>query len=359
MNVYVLDQSFNVVDLIDDYESIIWRPAYYDVGDFELYLNATPKVIALLKKDYYLVRDIDILIDEDNKITYRNVMIIKNFKLTTNTEEGDHYTVTGRELKYLLNQRIVWTQTNLTGTAENGIRQLVTENAIEPIDGRRKIPNLILGASAGLTDTISKQVTGGQLDDAIREICITYNYGWEVYIYDGNIVFIVYQGVNRSYNQTERPYVVFSDDFDNIHNSEYELNTESYANMALIAGEGEGTQRIHDSIGIYLTGLERFETYVDARDISQNKDSEDEISLEDYKILLQERGKEKIAELAFTEGFTGEVLANVNFIYGIDYYMGDTVTVINKYGISKNVMVLSVIESADENGTNLIPQFNI
>lgn len=359
MNVYVLDQSFSIVGVVDDFESLIWRPAYYDVGDFELYVNASARVVTLLKKNYYLVRDIDVLIDSDNKITYRNVMIIKNFKLTTDIENGDHYTVTGRELKYLLHQRVVWSQTNLTGTVEDGIRKLVTDNAIEPIDGYRKIPKLMLGASAGLTDTISKQVTGGYLDDAIKEICITYGYGWEVYVYDGNIVFIVYQGVDRSYDQTERPFVVFSDDFDNILNSEYALNTESYANMALIAGEGEGTGRLHTTVGEFYSGLERYEVYVDARDISQNKDTEDEISLDDYRELLKERGKEKIAEMTFTEGFTGQVLENVNFIYGLDYFLGDTVTVINKYGIGKNVMVLSAIESVNENGSSLIPQFNI
>ena len=39
--------------------------------------------------------------------------------------------------------------------------------------------------------------------------------------------------------------------------------------------------------------------------------------------------------------------------------MGDIVTVVNKYGLTKNVQVISAIESIDENGTTLIPQFNI
>lgn len=358
MNIHVLDKSFIAVGIIDSYSSVIWRPAYYGIGDFELYVNATQQIVELLKKDYYLVRDIDIDVDNDGNISYYNVMIIKNFKLETSIDNGDHYTVTGRELKFILNKRIVWKQTNLKGTVENGIRKLIKENAIEPYDQRRIIPNLMLGAASELTETVEKQITGTKLDVAVEELCTVYNYGWDIYIYNGNMVFIVYKGTDRSYYQTEHPYVVFSDNFDNITNSQYELNTESYANMALIAGEGEGNQRITATVDGGMTGLDRYEMYVDARDISQNKDTENEISMEDYQILLIERGKERIAELAVTEGFSGEV-TDVNFTYGTDYFLGDIVTVINKYGISKNTMVLSVIESLDDTGFKRIPQFNI
>jgi hypothetical protein len=66
-----------------------------------------------------------------------------------------------------------------------------------------------------------------------------------------------------------------------------------------------------------------------------------------------------LASLAITEGFTGEVLSDAAFKYEADFFLGDTVTVINKYGLTKNVRVLSAIESEDEAGTTLVPQFNI
>lgn len=358
MNIHVLDQSFNLIGIVDDYVSVIWRPAYYDIGDFELYLNASAEAVKLLKKDRYLVRERDIEVDNEGNVSYSKVMIIKNFALTTDAEGGDYLTVTGRELKYLLHQRIVWSQTNLTGTAENAIRRLVTENAISPTDSKRVIPTLTLGVSAGLTDAIEKQVTGDQLDQAIVDICTAYNYGWEVFIYNAALVLIVYQGVDRSFNQSERPYVVFSEDFDNILNSSYELNSEEYANTTLIGGEGEGTERIYATVGADKSGLDRYETFTDAKDLSQNKDSEDAIPLNTYTALLQERGRENLAGLSVTEGFSGEVL-DINFIYGQDYYIGDVVTVINKYGITKDTRVLSAIESKDDTGDKVIPQFNI
>ena len=358
--IYVLNNTdFSIQGVVDEYVSCIWRPSYSDIGDFELYVGATKKLIDLLQINRYLVRTSDISVDAQNKTTYQKVMIIKNIELITDVENGNFLSITGRELKFILSQRIVWKQTNLTGKAEDAIRTLVTQNAISPTDTKRVIPNLLLGTKAGLTDTIEKQVTGDNLASTIVDIATAYNYGWDIFIYDNKLVFVIYTGLDKSYNQTERPYVVFSDVFENLYNTDYQVSTEEYANCTLIGGEGEGLERVYVSIGVDKTGLNRFETFTDARDLSSNKDSEDEIPQAQYLQLLQERGKENLASLAYTEGFSGEVLSNAAFKYGVDFDLGDIVTVINEYGISKNVRVLSAIESEDATGTKLLPQFNI
>lgn len=501
-DIYVFDEDFNLQGIIDEYVSVIWRPSYYDVGDFELYLGATDKAIDLLRENRYVVRSSDIFVKyytgknllentattqtvngvtftvnddgsvtingtatareyiniagsfanrlpNDNmrgevsisggyntkcyiiaypfingvydsnyalgdygkgstrnwtnvddyyvdilvepgtynnvtiypmirftsvlddtyepyvggvpkeEITHKNVMIIKNLQLSTDIENGDFYCVTGRELKFLLHQRIVWKQTTLTGTAEDAIRRLINENAITPTDTKRVIPNLMLGLSAGLTDTIDKQVTGKQLDEVISEICKTYNYGWDIYVVNKKLTLVVYTGVDRSYDQTERPYVIFSDTFENLYNTDYQLFTESYANTTLIGGEGEGVDRIFITVNNDATGLNRYEIFTDARDISRNKGTNEEIPLDEYNKLLEQRGKDDLLTMSKVEGFTGEVLSDVAFKYGTDFFMGDLVTVINKYGIQKNVRVLSAIESEDETGEKLLPQFNL
>ena len=358
MNINVLDKDFNLIGVIDDFISVIWRPSFYDIGDFELYLNACSKYIDLLQQDYYLVRDTDIE-SKGEDIIYSYVMVIKNFKLTTDAENGDKLIVTGRELKHILSQRIVWEQTNLSGTAEAGIRRLVTENAISPTDTNRTIPNLMLGAEIGLNDAIRKQITGDNLAQSIIDICTVYNYGWDIIVINSTMMFILYTGIDRSYNQNTNAYVVFGDEFDNIINTEYELNTENFANTTLIGGEGEGSSRIYTTLNNDNVGLNRFEVFTDANDISRNADSEDVIDMNTYYGLLQERGLEKLAELSMTEAFGGEVENNLTFKYNEDFFIGDIVTVINKYGISKNVRVLSAIESVDDTGIKLIPQFSM
>lgn len=361
VNVYVLNRDFEIQGIIDSYVSLIWRPAYNDIGDFELYLGATKEAVNLLKQNRYLVRDIDITTDENGVITYKKVMIIKNLILTTDVENGDYLTVTGKELKYILHQRIIWGQTTINNdTAEYAIRRLIGSNAQAAVEPARVIPNMQFDEPVGLPDPINIQISNTQLDEAVIEIAKTYNYGWDIYITNNMLTVRIYKGVDRSYNQTENPFVVFSDEFDNLYNTEYQINTETYANMTLVGGEGEGNNRTYAYVNNDIAGLDRYEIFTDARDLSTNSDSEEEtIDSDTYIAMLEERGRSNMAEMAITEGFTGEVLSALAFKYGVDFDLGDTVTVINKYGISKNATVLSAIETVDENGNTLIPQFNI
>lgn len=362
VTLHVLNTDFTLEGIVDSYESLIWNISYSDIGDFEMYLPATTDNVQLLQKNRYIVRDKDITV-VDGITTYRNVMIIKNIEITTNVEDGDFLTVSGRELKYLLHSRIVWNMTTLNGTTEAGIRKLITDNAISPTDSNRVIPTLKLDTAIGLTDTLDKQVTGDNLAEVIVEICQAYQYGWEIYISNNALVFTMYTGTDRSYEQTDRPYVLFSDSFDNLFNTDYQLESEEYANTTLIGGEGEGKERKYTTVNNDNSGLDRYEIFTDARDISSSIEddsgNEKTLTATEYNKLLQERGKESLAELSITEGFSGEVLTSGAFKYGVDFYLGDTVTVINKYGIAKNVMVLSAVESFDADGEKLIPEFNI
>ncbi len=358
-DVYVLDRDFNILGIIDSYASIIWRPSYSGIGDFEIYTGATDKAVKLLTENNYLVRSCDISADENDIITYKKVMIIKNAIINTNVENGDFLTVTGKELKFILHQRLIWAQTIVNGTAEEAIRQYITENAINPTNANRVIPGLVLAEPVGISDTISKQVTASPLDETITEICNTYGYGWDVYISNNQLVFTLYVGLDRSYNQTALPYVVFSDKYNNLYNTEYQKSTELFANTALVGGEGEGLDRIYTTCNDDIAGLDRFETFIEANEINRNEGQEDEVPLNEYLKQLGEKGKEKLTEFGITEAFTGEIVNDLNFVYEKDFFIGDIVTVINKYGISRNVRVISAIESDDETGTKLIPQFNI
>lgn len=357
---YVLDRDFNILGIVDSYVSVLWRPSYSDIGDFEIYMGATAEAVELLQRNRYVVRASDVSVDTEGKVTYKKVMIIKNRIINTDVENGDFLTVTGRELKYILHQRLIWSLTTVRGTAENAIRKYITNNAINPTNKNRVIPGLVLSEPLGLTDTISKQVTAQPLDETIVEVCNTYGYGWDICIHDNALLFSLYKGVDRSYEQTDRPYVVFSDDYNNLHDTEYQMSSENYANTALVGGEGEGADRKYVTVGDENTGLDRYEIFTDAKNTKSSGESEEEtISDLEYLQLLKESGKETLSSLGVTEAFTGEVVNNMGFVYEKDFFLGDTVTVINKYGISKNVRVISAIESQDENGSSLIPQFNI
>lgn len=350
MNVYVLDKSFNIIDLVDDYESCIWNTYYFKVGDFELYLPATPKNVELLKIGRYLVRDKDIIEDD-----LHNVMIIRELNIKTDVELGNYLTVTGKCLKSILQRRIVWSQTILRGKIESCLRLLINDNAINPVIPERKITQLRLGELKNFTETMSKQITGDNLGDAIIDICTTYGIGWEVYV-DANNYMVVdfYKGLDRSDNQSDNARVTFSTDYDSLLTSDYTFSVENYKNVALVAGEGEGVARKTATVGT-ASDLERYEVYIDSRDSSSN---DGEITEAEYTAQLTEAGMDELETLKYTESFEGEIEPYGNYIYGTDYHLGDIVNVKNEYGITATPRIIGVIESNSDESVSVIPTFS-
>lgn len=349
MDIYVLDSSAQILDMIDTFESNIWTVQYFDTNDFELVVPATDKNIDLLQKDRLLCRDKDR--DGD---TWRNVMIIENIKIVADWEDGNQMTVSGRGLKSIVGRRVIWKQTNLTGKVETGIRQIITENIISPDDEKRKIDNFILDEPAGITDAFDIQAMGEDLDEWVTSTCQTYGIGWDVYIKDGKFVFKLYKGLDRSYNQKDRLPVVFSDEFDNLLASTYTYERAEFKNAALIGGEGEGVNQRITTIGD-SSGLERYEAYIDGSSVSSNGTI---ITEEQYYKMLQDYAKDELNTTSFTESFEGNVIPDGNYILNQDYFLGDTVQVINEYGISATPRIVEIIESEDQNGTSIIPTFS-
>lgn len=344
MNIYVLDKQLNIVTIIDSYSSIIWTNRYYECGDFELYLAATQSLIYNLREDYMLIR-------EGHE---ENAMIIETIQITTNVEDGNYLIVSGRCLKSIFYRRIIWEQTQVSGTIESCISTLINKNIIDPDNLDRKIENVELGVLIKTNTTMTAQYTGDNLGETITAICKTYGLGWDVALDLENkkIVFGLYSGVDRSYNQEKNSWVVFSDEYNNLLSTEYAYSKENYANVTKVAGEGEGLARKNTTVGD-AKGIDRYEIFTDARDLSTN---EGEITDEEYYSQLTEKGNEKLAEAVETENFFGEVI-DYQFIYGQDYSLGDVVEVVNEYKMAAVSRVTEVIESEDESGIYIIPTF--
>lgn len=349
MDIYVLDEKAEILDIVDVFQSVIWTVQYYSQGDFELIVPATKKNIDLMQKDRLLCRDKDI-----TKDTFKNVMVIEDIKIESDWEEGDKLTVSGKSLKSIVGRRVVWKQTNLTGNLEAGIRYVLNENVIDPEEESRKIANVELDEVAGITDTIDAQLLGDNIAEWIESICSTHEIGWDMYVRNKKYIFRLYKGTDRTYNQTEVPAVVFSDEYDNLLESIYTYERGDYKNAALIGGEGEGVNKRTTTIG-EATGLQRYETYIDGSSVSSNGAI---ITEEQYYKLLQDYGKEQLNEVSDTESFEGNVVSDGNYKLNHDYFLGDLVQVKNEFGIEATPRIIEIIESEDEKGTAIVPKFS-
>lgn len=344
----VLDSNFKPVTILDSFESIVWADRYRSYGDFELYTSVNSDILSLVQKNYYVING-----------NSEHVMIIEELLIKTDVEEGNKISITGRSLESILDRRIVWGLKTLNGNLQDAIKTLLDDCIISPSDTNRKIENFIFEYSdnpAITSLTINTQYTGDNLYDVIASICEEKKIGFKITLNQNNqFVFSLYKGIDRSYNQSENSYVVFAPEFENIINSSYLTSNKDMKNVALIGGEGEGDDRKYTSIGS-AKGLDRRELFVDARDISSNID-DTELSTDEYNSLLQQRGNERLSEKSDKVAFEGEVETALMFKYGVDYFLGDIVTIRNEYGIEESPQIIEIIESLDESGYSVIPTF--
>lgn len=347
MIIYVWEFSngaFTRTAVVDHGKSVIWVKRFNDAGQFELYIPASTEMLELFTGD-------EIILTRDDSTA---VMSVENVHLETDAENGDYITVKGRSVECFLGRRIVPKQTTFQNTAaETVIRSLITQNVINPTPTSRKIDLITLGTAQGYTDIINKQVTGKNLLTVISSICKEQNYGFELQFVNGNFVFNLYKGIDRSYNQTANTFVVFSPEFENIGNTEYSEDKTTLYNAVYVAGEGEGTSRVIVGVG-NAAGLQRRETWVDARNESSDTDA-GTLTPTEYALMLSQQGREEIKQATETIQFNGEILNFNAYTYGVDYNLGDVVQVVNEYGITGTATITEITEVEDETGYRIYP----
>lgn len=257
VDVYVLDGDLNQIGIIDTYVSLLWVNRYDTEGDCELYVEVTQTNISLLKKGNYLSR-------LDDEMVCR----IEKIELDTDSENGDYLIVTGYDVKKILTQRVIWGQSNVDGNVEDYIRNIIYKSLVSPNLSARAITNksgrqnFMLGDKANFTEVTTQQSSYSKISEKVQEYCKLYGWGYKVIVDIGNFYFVLYKGTDRSNS------VVFADEFENLISTKYINDSSNMANVALVAGEGEGSQRSRNVSG-YAESLDRYEIYVDARDLSK------------------------------------------------------------------------------------------
>ena len=349
MIIELLDQNLQTRETLDAFNSFIWTDRYYKCGDFEITLIPDSKVLERFKLGYYIWQS-----------ESKRLMIIEGVDITTNAENGDTVTIKGRSIESLLDRRIVWDQTIIDSDVQYGVEKILNENVIAPSDSRRTMPRIVFKYNPSLPQMhIRAQFTGDSVYEVMTSICEACELGFKMELNNlDQFEFSLYAGADRSFNQDTNDYVIFSPDFDNLISSDFKCNKSNYKTTALVAGEGEGSERRKiECVLEEVTGFDRRELFVDARDLSSNPDSETPISDEEYFAQLEERGIEKLAEHQIDVAFDGELANEVGFVYNRDFFMGDIVQIENEYGFSKVSRVIELITSVDDTGFKQYPTF--
>lgn len=372
MDLWVLDEHFETVDVLDAYDAIVWTTRYNDVGEFELTSKYNEKFVNALSMDRYVM----------NKISDR-YMIVETVQIDHDPTEGATITAKGRSLESILDRRIIWNKTTLKGNLQNGIKKLLYENIIEPADTRRTILDFrfkdstdpeVTKCLVGEDPDAEVNYRGENLLDVIKELCSSNNLGFRVLPAGaGGFIFELYAGVDRSYRQNANLWVVFSPKFENISASNYLESVKEKKTVVLAVATQKVTETVTNSDGTKEQVEKEYErqaevfNYNDAGptrreafssvSVESENDQGVEYSETEFTKQLREKGAEYLKDFKTIIDFEGEADGSVQYLYGRDYQIGDIVQVVNEYGFENVARISEVVFSEDQNGSLFTPTF--
>lgn len=340
--VYEMNNTkFEPLGPINKYTALIWGESFRGYSEFELWCPINEENKNLIKVGNVIW------------IGGNSAGIIENIRSTVDKKGVKSYDIKGRSLEALLYNRIVWGVHNDYNRPSTIMYNLVNLNCINPTDLKRKINYLAKDNDGYYGDTIRYQKTGGTVYEAIKELSEAYDLGFNVDFDPNNkrMIFKVMKITDKSINNIDGNEVIeLSTDLSDILESEYYINSESLKNVALVQGEGEDVNRKSIITGNNnLTGFNRKEMYVDARDLQSKSvgDDGEEIILTptQYNEVLTNRGNQKLSECIVIENFDASIrqFGKTQYQFGVDYKIGDIVTVVdNNLSVEVDAIVYSV-----------------
>lgn len=207
----------------------------------------------------------------------------------------------------------------------------------------RQIPYI----DAGLIDfpttppSITAELRGENLGEWIEQICKENRLGWDMVLSNSSITFVFVIGADKSAT------VIFSPEFDNLKTSSYKDTTNGYFNAGIVFGEGDG---FHQKVGAVGTsaGFARYEAAINS-DISTDIET-GKIATNVYNNMLLQYGKSELINHMNQTSFSGELDTDGVFKIGVDYTMGDKVSIKNEVGISATTRLIEIIYSDEASG---------
>jgi hypothetical protein len=225
------------------------------------------------------------------------------------------------------------------GAAETVIKQYINANIGADAVAARQIIDLSVEVDQGRGSTVTATARFETLQELFYNLAQVGGIGYRTSQSNGTIDFSVYEPVNRS--------ATIRMDIQNrqLSNSSYSYGTAKVT-RAIVAGRGEAENRIFvertstDSLNAEVDWARRIEVFHDAR----QSESTDELNTAGDELLV-DLGK-TIVEMAVTP------TDDTKMIYGVDWFLGDTVTIVAN-NIEATAVVTEVGIQVAEDGVRI------
>jgi len=334
VDITIYDKNLTPLGIVDVYESLIWTRRYFQNGSFELVAPASASNLKLLKKRNILE------IENEDEVAY-----IDTINITQDEEKGTIIKAVGAFYSGKLSRKVILNSaTNLKDLIENNLRGLaITVNS--------DVSNI----------TFNNSVVGKNLGEVIEALARRENFGYKIVLENKSLVFKIFQGIDKSIEQSENPRVIFSQEYENLHSCEYfnsdvgAINTV-YARCKLPAGIEPCTPPTYD---IIAEG-EQLEAYIEVDAVTYDVTLNDETKtyLNYNATLANMKAEAEKLLVPIQENFEGKVAFKSN--YKTDFDLGDVVTVFNdEWDTKTSQRITEVTEVYDNTENSVIPTFGI
>lgn len=340
INIFTSDLEW--VGMVDNVYSLVHRSSWHEMPNSELSIG----------KEAQGVEEIDV-----GKILVVNNQLDKALIVEEKTTSLDdnYWNITCIPLKAMLNYRICHPKdaaafvNKRQSEVMTGIvsANLVTQtrdldrkfwNTGRTVNLLSVVPNRVFGDTINFTVDWS---TGGMGDTmtAIAKMfgkTTTQPLGWNIYIKPdfSGYEFNVWYGTHKHINQTTNNPVVFSEEFGNIKNANYTYSIKEWRNVSYMIWDNAGVDT-ETPVGNYALGwTESFNRK--EMIINSNKKTSNEAIDEGYSELNKR---------PHIESFEAEIIHNLNTMstYGIDWNIGDIVTVQSRSLLKDTLLSIDVL----------------
>ena len=336
--------------VIDNATSVIWCERYQEPGEISLLLPATQELMKFFWEPGLIVTRTD----------SDRAMRVENVTITTASDGADQIRITGRSAESFPAERVIMQRGRLYQKPVDAVNYLIRENIgaywyehtdkdhqHDSLDVIRYF-NLFAEGESDIEGAreVADDAFGENLGSVITEYCRGHDFGFKV-VFDGEkLLYSCYRGSDRTLNQSDRNAVVFADDFRNLGASEYTRNRNEYYSHVIVGGAGAGLERVWSDI---------YKDYRAYRGIGGN--------MREKFINAPGVESDTLSGVAFnavtasreTYSMTAEAESGGQYRYREHYFLGDRVSVVNRYGLEGTATVSEVVETEDENGSYCIP----
>ena len=351
-SIRVINPDFELLAELYGYTSAIISREWHGIGSLDIEINKNIQGSELLQKGNILILGANI--EEPFIIKHRQI------KLDQDGKKSEVWSIKAPSLKSILEQRITVPPDGLSydrinSDAETVIKHYTTNNVITPADSNRIMPLVEVDTNQNRGTSIEWRSRYKNLANELNDISFATGINWNISLDIQNQKFVldVREGKDLTASQSVNPPVIISPEFASVKELEYLESMLDFKNYAYIAGQGVGADRRVISQGT-ATGLERYEVFVDARDVAEVDDNENPRPEGEIIAELEARGQRNLEEFEQETYLNGQILMKSPFEYRKDYNLGDIVTLQNKdWGVTLDARITKIKESYDANGMNI------